>query len=89
MLLRGGQRKGRGLLIFTSKQKKILLKVLLKIVLITVFKTLIWQVGKKIGCQRDFKHKSIKDGEIGRGSYSVVNNQLLRLGNAGLSGDIR
>ena len=70
MLLRGGQRKGSGLLIFTSKQKKILLKVFLKIVLITVFKTLIWQVGKKkTGCQRDFRHKSIKDREIGSGSY--------------------
>ena len=53
MLLRGGQRKGSGLLIFTSKQKKILLKVFLKIVLITVFKTLIWQVGKKKLVARD------------------------------------
>ena len=24
---------------------------------------------KKIGCQRDFRHKSIKDREIGSGSY--------------------
>lgn len=30
MLLRGGQRKQRGLLIFTSKNKKILLKVSIK-----------------------------------------------------------
>lgn len=36
--------------------------------------------------ERDFRHKSIKDREIYVVAISVVNNQLLRVGNTGLSG---
>lgn len=70
MLLRGGQRKQRGLLIFTSKNKKILLKVSIKNYPHYCIQNSNLAGGKKKkGCQRDFRHKSIKDREIGSGSY--------------------
>lgn len=60
--------EGRVVYISISKLKDILLTVFKNFTLATVFKTLFSEEGEKL-VARDFRHKNIKDGEIGNSSY--------------------